>query len=76
MAVNYHGKKFYNIGPRWTEYIFAQIFQKSGQSCLHAKQNQSIYIKAQFEDKKHPHHTTFETLKYLQQTMFRICLFK
>ncbi len=29
-----------------------------------------IYINAQFEIMKHQHQTTFETLKYLQQTMY------
>jgi hypothetical protein len=30
-----------------------------------------IYIKAHFESPKHLHQFTFETLKYLQQTMFK-----
>jgi len=29
----------------------------------------NVYIKAQIESPKHQHQTTFETLKYLQQTI-------
>jgi len=43
-------------------------FSKSP-SCQ-VKKGQNIYNKAQFESPKHLHHTAFETLKYLQQTMF------
>jgi hypothetical protein len=32
----------------------------------------NIYNKAQFESPKHLHQTTFETLKYLQQTIFLV----
>jgi len=42
---------------------------KSSQNCLQATKCQNIYIKAKFESPKHPNQTTFEILKYLQQTM-------
>jgi hypothetical protein len=35
-----------------------------------------MYNKAQFENPKHLHQTTFETFKYQQQTMYRNCLFR
>jgi hypothetical protein len=47
----------------------AQFF-KSSLNGLQVKKGQNIYNKAQFEYPKHLHQTTFETLKYLQQTMF------
>jgi hypothetical protein len=43
---------------------------KSSPSGLQVKKGQNIYNRAQFENTKHLHQTTFETLKYLQQTMF------
>jgi hypothetical protein len=46
-----------------------QIFEKSSLNSCQAKKCQNIAIKALFETKK-GHRTTFETLKYLQQTMF------
>jgi hypothetical protein len=45
---------------------FSMISPKSSQ----VKKGQNIYNKAQFESPKHQHQTTFETLKYLQPTMF------
>jgi hypothetical protein len=45
-------------------------FSKSSPNGLQVKKDQNIYNKAQFENPKHLHQTTFETLKYLQQTMF------
>jgi hypothetical protein len=47
-----------------------QIFQRIAQKATNSKKGQIIYNKAQFESPKHLHQTTFETLKYLQQTMF------
>jgi hypothetical protein len=47
-----------------------QIFQRIAQKVTKSKKGQNIYNKAQFENPKHLHQTTFETLKYLQQTMF------
>jgi hypothetical protein len=47
-----------------------QIFQRIAQKSCQVKKGQNIYNKAQFESPKHLHQTTFETLKYLQQTMF------
>ncbi len=47
-----------------------QIFQKNCPKRCHVKKDQNIYNKAQFENPKHLHQTTFKTLKYLQQTMF------
>jgi hypothetical protein len=41
----------------------AQFFKKSP-----SQKGQNINNKAQFEWPKHLHQTTFETLKYLQQT--------
>jgi hypothetical protein len=62
----------------------AQVFQKVAQTVSKAKKakisttklylkGQNIYNKALFESPKHLHQTTFETLQYLQQTMFRNC---
>jgi hypothetical protein len=45
-------------------------FSKKSQKSCQVKKGQNIYNKAQFESPKHIHQTTFETLKYLQQTMF------
>jgi hypothetical protein len=50
-----------------------QIFEKSSLNSCQAKKCQNSCIKALFETKK-GHRTTFETLKYLQQTMFWHCL--
>jgi hypothetical protein len=47
-----------------------QIFSKNSPKSCQVKKGQNIYNKAQFENPKHLHQTTFETLKYLQQTMF------
>jgi hypothetical protein len=51
-------------------------FSKSSPESLQVKKGQNVYYKAQFESPKHQHQTTFETLKYLQQTMFPNCLFR
>ncbi len=48
---------------------FAQFFKISPR-LLQVKKGQNIYNKAQFENPKHLHQITFETLKYLQQIMF------
>jgi hypothetical protein len=45
-------------------------FSKIAQQVAKYKKGQNIYNEAQFESPKHLHQTTFETLKYLQQTMF------
>jgi hypothetical protein len=45
------------------------IFQNVTQKVSKAKKAKNIYNKAQFENPKHLLQTTFETLKYLQQTM-------
>jgi hypothetical protein len=47
-----------------------QIFQRIAQKVAKSKNGKNIYNKAKFESPKHLHQTTFETLKYLQQTMF------
>ncbi len=47
-----------------------QIFQRIAQKVAKSKKGKNIYKKAQFENPKHLHQTTFKTLKYLQQTMF------
>jgi hypothetical protein len=44
-------------------------FSKNSPKSHQVKKGQNIYNKAQFESQKHLHQTTFETLKYLQQTM-------
>jgi hypothetical protein len=54
----------------------AQFIKKSSPKSLQVKKGQNIYNKAQFESPKHHHQTTFETLKFLQQTMFLNCLFR
>ncbi len=51
------------------------IFLNSPKSCQ-VKKGQNIYNKAQFESPKHLQKITFETLKYLQQTMLWNCLFR
>jgi hypothetical protein len=43
------------------------IFQKAAQTVSKPKKAK---LRAQFESPKHLHQSTFETLKYLQQTMF------
>jgi hypothetical protein len=45
----------------------AKFFKNSPKS-FQVKKGQNIYHKAQFESPKHLQQTTFETLKYLQQT--------
>jgi hypothetical protein len=45
-------------------------FSKNSPKVTKSKKAQNIYNKAQFENPKHLHQTTFKTLKYLQQTMF------
>jgi hypothetical protein len=47
-----------------------QFFQRIAQKVAKSQKGQNIDTKAQFENPKHLHQTTFETLKYLQQTMF------
>ncbi len=54
---------------------FAQ-FLKSSQNSFQAQKCQNIYIKALFESPNYLHETTFETLKYVQQTMLRNFLFR
>jgi hypothetical protein len=51
--------------------IFRKVAQKSP-----SQKRQNIYNKAQFESPKHLHQTTFETLKFLQQSMFLNCLIR
>jgi hypothetical protein len=46
-----------------------QIFLKIAQKVTKSEKGQNIYNKAEFENPKHLQQTTFETLKYLQQTM-------
>jgi hypothetical protein len=47
----------------------AHFFKKLPKQSPRQK-GQNISSKSQFENPKHPHQTTFKTLKYLQQTMF------
>jgi hypothetical protein len=47
-----------------------QIFSMNSPKSCQVKKGQNIYSKAQLENPKHLHQTTFKTLKYLQQTMF------
>jgi hypothetical protein len=46
-----------------------QIFPKIAPKVAKSTKGQNIYNKAQFESPKHLQQTTFETLKYIQQTM-------
>jgi len=46
------------------------MFKKIAQKVAKSKKDQNIYNKAQFENPKHLHQTTFKSLKYLQQTIF------
>jgi hypothetical protein len=47
-----------------------QIFQRLAQKVAKSKKGQIIYNEGQFENPKHLHQTTFDTLKCMQQTMF------
>ncbi len=58
-----------SVVARMTKKIH-QIFQRRVPKVTKSKKGQNIYNKAQFESPKHLHQSTFETLKYLQQTMF------
>jgi hypothetical protein len=49
-------------------------FVKCSQNSHQAKECKYNYTKAQFESAKHLHQSTFETFKYLQQTMHWNCL--
>ncbi len=52
-------------------------FSKSSpDSIQEKKKSHNIYNKGQFESPKYEHQITFETLKYLQQTVFWKCLFR
>jgi hypothetical protein len=44
--------------------------EKNCPKSVQLKKGQNIHNKAQFESPKRLHQTTFETLKYPQQTMF------
>jgi hypothetical protein len=55
-----YGKRIEKIG---------QFFKKIAKMSPSLK-GQNIYNKSQFEGPKHLDQTTFETLKYLQQTVF------
>ncbi len=46
------------------------FFSKNSPKSHQVKKGQNICNKAQFQSPKHLHETTFETLKYPQQTMF------
>jgi hypothetical protein len=56
------------VTRRLVKKIHQTFFKNSPKSCQ-VKKDQNIYNKAQFEIPKHLQQTTFETLKYLQQTM-------
>jgi len=59
--------------PKWPDdwkKKIRRIFQRIAQKVAKSKKGQNIYSKAQFENPKHLHRTTFKTLKYVQQTMF------
>jgi hypothetical protein len=45
-------------------------FSKNSPKSLQVKKGQNIYNKAQFENPKHLHQTTFKTLKYLSTTAY------
>jgi hypothetical protein len=45
-------------------------FSKNSPKVAKSKKGQNIYNKDQFDSPKNLHQRTFETLKYLQQTMF------
>jgi len=47
----------------------AQNLEKVAKNSCQAQKCQNIYIKAQFISAQHQHKTTFETKKYLQQTL-------
>jgi hypothetical protein len=47
----------------------AKFFQIIALKVAKSKKGQNMYNKAQFESPKHLQQNTFETLKYLQQTL-------
>jgi hypothetical protein len=63
-------KEFYDQSDQKIKKNFCPIFQNVTQKVSKAQKAKNIYNKAQFESPKHPLQTTFETLKYLHQTMF------
>ncbi len=69
LVISNEGKEFYNIDARRLEKN-CQIFRRIAYKVAKSKKGQNIYNKTQFQSPKHLPQTTFETLKYLQQTMF------
>ncbi len=65
-----------NQGDQKIRQKIRQIFQKITQKVAESKKDQKIYNKDQFESPKHLQQTTFQTLKYLHQTMLWNCLFR
>jgi hypothetical protein len=67
-TINYGRNKFYDTGPRRLGKKIVKFSKNRPKSCQ-VKKGQNIHNKAQFGSPKHRQQTTFETLKYLQQTM-------
>jgi hypothetical protein len=65
LLIFYHSKQSDQKGSKKSP-----NFSKCSLKRIQVNKGQNIYNKAQFEWPKHPHQTAFETLKYLQQTMF------
>ena len=68
----YPSMKMYEIENRVTRRFEKNcpIFQKVAQTISKPKKVKISKNKAQLESQKYLHQTTFETLKYLQKTMF------
>jgi hypothetical protein len=64
--------------PMWPDdwEKWPNFWKKVAKTVTIAKKCQNIFTKAQFEGPRYLQQTTFETLKYQQQTMFWNCLFR
>ncbi len=71
-------KMLVKLTPGWPEDKRKNLpnFSKIAQKVAKSKKGQNIYNNAQFESQKHLRQTTFETVKYLQQTMPWTCLLR
>jgi hypothetical protein len=65
-----YGELKWEQGDQMIRKKICQIFKRIAQKVAKSKKGQIIYNEAQFENRIHLHETTFDTLKYLQQTMF------
>jgi hypothetical protein len=73
--LDYIRENFYNIGPAGDKKKIAQFLEKVAKQ-LPSQEMPKYLHQRQILSPKHLHRTTFETLKYLQQTMLLNCLIK